>query len=129
LFISPYYDLIPFRLAVFLASLSLYHYAEYLYVCCFHYYTLSFDSNHINLTLFKSKYLGFLLNHSKSYVVALVFGVIEYLIGEHYFNKTYALPGIIPYSIIALGFAMMIIGHYFRIGAEFTAGHSFNHRI
>jgi len=33
------------RFAAYLASLGFYHWAEYLYVCIFHFGSLSFDSN------------------------------------------------------------------------------------
>lgn len=31
--------------------------------------------------------------------------------------------------LMALGLAMIVVGHIFRIGAEFTAGSNFNHKI
>jgi hypothetical protein len=36
-----------YRLSIFMGSLGLYHWAEYLYVCLFQYPTLKFDSKQI----------------------------------------------------------------------------------
>ena len=121
---SPFYDVVSYRFLVFLASLSVYHWAEYLYVCCFHYNTLSFDSNYLTIT-----FKGFLLNHSKSYVIALTISFLEFFVLEYYIKIQEILPWIIRSLCVIIGLSMLLLGHYFRIGAEFTAGINFNHRI
>ncbi len=64
-----------------------------------------------------------------SYVVAVTVSLIEYLILNHYFNIYESLPSFIVFPILTVGLAMILLGHFFRIGAEFTAGSNFNHRI
>jgi len=39
------------------------------------------------------------------------------------------LSPVLSYPIMTIGIVMIIIGHFFRIGAEFTAGYNFNHKI
>ena len=48
---------LPMRMCVYLASLAFYHWAEYWYVCLFHYNKLHFDSKLKTLIL-----EGFLIN-------------------------------------------------------------------
>jgi hypothetical protein len=45
---------------------------------------------------------------------------VEHFLLEKYFDKT----NTIPFSLLisSFGLLMMIVGHYFRIGAMFTAG-------
>eukprot|EP00347_Sterkiella_histriomuscorum_P014631 403360143 len=108
-------DYLPFRMQFYLASLALYHYAEYLYVCYFHYVQLSFDS--------------FLLNQSISYVVAVNVSFLEFTILYNYYDFYEILPFPLVILIMLIGLIMVLIGHFFRIGAEFTAGANFNHKI
>lgn len=98
------------QLGIFISSLAVYHMAEYLFVCTYHYSTISFNS--------------FLINQSWYYVSAQVFGFIEYfleiwLLGEYK----------IIYIFIISGFLLMTIGQIMRIGALFSAGRNFHHVI
>jgi hypothetical protein len=58
--IKPYFTM---RFSCYLASLGFYHWAEYLYVCLFHYENLNFDS--------------FLINQSIHYMGALFVSFLE----------------------------------------------------
>lgn len=111
----------PLRFSVYLASLGLYHWAEYLYVALFHFEKLNFDS--------------FLLNQSIHYMGAMLISFLEGIltqlifpheldIYEHLSNHT-----LIRSTLMATGLVMMAAGHYFRISAEMTAGRNFNHQI
>jgi protein-S-isoprenylcysteine O-methyltransferase len=111
----------PLRFSMYLASLGFYHWAEYLYVCLFHYENLNFDS--------------FLLNQSIHYVEAIIVSFMEGIVTQIVFPEDLDLyiqladrPLLIN-GIIGLGLVMMVAGHYFRIMAEMTAGRNFNHQI
>lgn len=58
--------------------------------------------------------LGFLINHSLHYNVAISFAIFEYWI-EYYFLKKELI------IIITLGLLMVMVGHIFRIGAFLSA--------
>ena len=122
-------DYITFRLKLYLSSLGLYHWVEYLYVCLYHYDKLHFDSN----TLFFDfiLFLGFLLNQSWAYMSAMAISFLEYFVTQVFFTAldpyNYIESTKIKHSIMTLGLIMMAIGHYFRISAEMTAGRNFNH--
>lgn len=72
---------------------------------------------------------GFLLNQSVSYVVALVTSFFEYGVIQRFINYYEILVSPINYIIIGFGLTMILVGHYFRVAAEFTAGANFNHKI
>ena len=117
------------RLCLYLASLGLYHWAEYLYVCLYHFDKLCFDSKYSN----KLRNIGFLLNQSWAYGIAILVSFGECAVTQYLF------PSIDPYNylpwplltqtLIGIGLVMMVVGHYFRISAEMTAGRNFNHVI
>lgn len=73
--------------------------------------------------------LGFLLNHSVSYVIAVLISLVEQFLLLRYCNFYEILPSFVTFPILTIGLAMILLGHFFRIGAEFTAGSNFNHRI
>ena len=73
--------------------------------------------------------IGFLLNHSKDYIIALSVSLLEHLIISYFINKGDILPFSLSKVVIAIGAIMILTGHVFRIGAMFTAGSNFNHRI
>ncbi|CDW76072.1 protein-s-isoprenylcysteine o-methyltransferase [Stylonychia lemnae] len=108
-------DYLPLRLQIYIASLGLYHYMEYLYVCYFHYVQLTFDS--------------FLLNQSPQYMIAVLISFIEFSLFYNYYDMCENLPSFLSFGLTAFGLIMIIVGHFFRIGAEFTAGYNFNHKI
>ena len=64
------------RFATYLASLGFYHWAEYLYVCIFHFNILNLDSK--SRRVFIS--IGFLINQSWAYGVAIAVSLAEYLV-------------------------------------------------
>lgn len=96
-------------LAVYLTSLCLYHFMEFYFVCKFHFDKLNWDS--------------FLLNQSKEYVFTITFSLVEYLI-EWYFDLKIEIP-----IVLYIGFLLLVIGQFFRISSEFTAGRNFTHQI
>jgi hypothetical protein len=83
-----------------MSSFTFAHLGEYLFVCSFHTNELKWDS--------------FLLNQSNAYVIAAVFSWAEFLLG---FYK----PEWLKVSCLIFGLPMILIGHYCRIGAMFTA--------
>lgn len=62
-------------------------------------------------------------------MAAMVFSFVEFFIFQTYFDMKYLMPFPLNYILMIIGMLMMIVGHFFRITAEFTAGHNFNHRI
>lgn len=97
------------QICIYILSLCVFHQMEYLFVCKFHISSLSWDS--------------FLINQSKEYVFTVTFSIFEHLL-EWYFSFKFINP-----IIFLIGIVCMIIGHYFRISAEFTAGTNFTHII
>ena len=89
--------------------MTVYHLFEYLFVCAFHPSELKWDS--------------FLLNQSKEYVLAAVVSWVEYAAEFHY--KPSSMQG----PCLLLGVPMILVGHYCRIGAMFTAARSFHHVV
>jgi len=57
------------------------------------------------------------------------FSMVEYAFEEWYFNKESVLPSLISWVLFAVAIAFIILGHFFRIAALFTAQTNFNHRI
>lgn len=97
------------QISIYFLSLVVFHQMEYLFVCKFHFSNLSWDS--------------FLLNQSKEYVFTVSFSIVEYLV-EWYFSVKFLNP-----IVFIVGIIFVLIGHYFRISAEFTAGTNFTHII
>ena len=69
------------------------------------------------------------MNQSVSYMAAVSISVMEFFLLYRYYDFYEVLPDVVKYPIMALGMAMILVGHFFRIGAEFTAGYNFNHKI
>ena len=95
---------IPLPLLLYAMSVSVAHLFEYLFVCAYHPEELSWES--------------FLIDQSKEYILAHCFALLEYAI------ELYLMPSSISpiFSILpAFGFAMLMVGHTFRVGAMFTA--------
>lgn len=68
--------------------------------------------------------IGFLINQSKEYVIATISSFIEFFVENYFFNKRkFNIP------MIIIGLLLVILGHVFRIGAEFTAKRNFSHII
>lgn len=64
------------RFVTYLASLGFYHWAEYLYVCIFHFNILNLDSKSQRAFIG----IGFLINQSWAYGVAIAVSLTEYLV-------------------------------------------------
>lgn len=73
--------------------------------------------------------LGFLLNQSVSYTIAVSVSFIEFNALQKWCDFYKVMPSLITMPLMALGLSMIVVGHVFRIGAEFTAGSNFNHKI
>lgn len=68
--------------------------------------------------------LGFLLDQSTQYTLAISASFVEYSL------ETYlSVPDSISFFLYFLGLGITIIGHLFRIGAQINAGTSFTHLI
>ena len=103
---------VPLSLLMYACSISVAHLFEYLFVCAYHPEDLDWES--------------FLINQSKEYVFSHAFALSEF------FVELYLVPGWLKVHLTvlpALGFAMIIVGHFFRIGAMFTAAQSFHHKV
>jgi protein-S-isoprenylcysteine O-methyltransferase len=101
---------------LFVASLCVYHYAEFIVTAYFHPEAVSWNSN---------ANTGFLINHSKEYTFAVLIAFVEALV------KAYLgiVPSFIALAGLACGGVLVLIGHFFRIGSEVTAGANFTHVI
>jgi hypothetical protein len=96
-----------------MASLSLAHLGEYLFVVSFYGEKRSWDS--------------YLINQSMGYMLAHTLAVVEFVVGWYFIPaKTDSLFSTI---CMLLGISMISIGHYLRIGAMFTACRNFNHEV
>lgn len=69
-------QLLGMRFATYLASLGFYHWAEYLYVSIFHFNILNLDSKSLRVFIG----IGFLINQSWAYGVAVAVSLAEYLV-------------------------------------------------
>ena len=97
-------------------SISIAHLFEYLYVCGYHPEDLHWDS--------------FLINQSAAYIGAHVFALTEFCV--EFFIYISFEPSWMKFDTCsrymqAIGFSMVITGHFFRISAMFTAARSFHH--
>ena len=90
-------------------SMAIAHMFEYLFVCAFHYKELKWDS--------------FLINHSNSYCIAAIVSWVEF-----YLELTYK-PQELVSGALTLGIVGIVIGHFLRIGAMFTAASNFHHIV
>ena len=99
---------IPTPFQFYMSSVGFYHLFEFLFVC----------SNHPTELCWES----FLIDQSMAYVGAQAFCIAEFFIKEYIIHryKTPIRAQMIVISFI-IGLHMVIIGHYFRIGAMFTA--------
>jgi protein-S-isoprenylcysteine O-methyltransferase len=68
--------------------------------------------------------IGFLIDQSKEYIIATLSSFLEFFLENYFFHE-------IKYntSVMLFGIIIVFIGHYFRIGAEFTAKQNFSHKI
>ena len=90
-------------------SMALAHMFEYLFVCAFHYKELKWDS--------------FLINHSKSYCIAAIVSWVEFYL------ELAIMPQELVSGSLAVGFFGILIGHFLRISAMFTAASNFHHIV
>lgn len=86
---------------------------EFLFWLLYHFKDLKFDS--------------FLINQSKHYTFAMLLSFSEYFI--EYFIYPDLKSNIFTPFLVWIGVILTIIGHYFRVGAEFTAKSNFTHMI
>ena len=87
--------------------MSLAHLGEYLFVARFHTKDLKWES--------------FLIDQSKAYVFSFLFSQAEFWLELSY------KPVVM--SLVAIGVSMILVGHFLRIGAMFTAAKSFTHLV
>eukprot|EP00055_Hartaetosiga_balthica_P000400 m.136464 g.136464 ORF g.136464 m.136464 type:complete len:267 (+) comp10682_c0_seq1:66-866(+) len=94
----------------FLASLSIFHFSEYLVTALYNSSTLNFDS--------------FLLNHSYAYGIAMTAALVEYGVRARFFPQylTFDAPFIV-------GLVLVITGDLFRKIAMITAANNFKHLV
>ena len=94
-------------------SLSVYHFFEYCFCLLFHFEKVHPDS--------------FLINQGKHYTFAMAFAFLEYFIEFAFVPWLKLNPA--AWVITVIGVGVTVVGHYFRIGAEFTAKNNFTHKI
>ena len=82
---------------------------EYLFVLSHHPQELKWDS--------------YLINQSKSYMLAAVFSWIEFYLE---YNRK---PNMLNKVMFPIGLVFIAVGHFIRIGAMFTAKKSFHHIV
>jgi len=94
----------------YLVILSFFHMSEFVFTGLFNHKKLTTDS--------------FLLNHSMSYISALLASWLEFFIELYFFPnmKTHVW-------IVGLGICVIAFGEFFRKLAMYTAGVSFNHSV
>ena len=90
-----------------MASMSLAHLWEYLFVARFHTKDLAWKD--------------FLIDQSKAYVFSFLFSQTEFWLELS--HKPVVMP------LVAFGVVMILFGHLLRIGAMFTAAKSFTHLV
>lgn len=128
-------------LAAFLLALSLFHLTEFMLTAILQPQNLSFKSRNTPMPLFPlspSPSLGFLLDHSNEYALALVLGLVEYGL-----ENVWLLPSIknvwlfqrigtllaIESIFTLVGFLLVVIGQAIRSTAMIQAGDAFSHTI
>ncbi|CAG9318825.1 ICMT [Blepharisma stoltei] len=98
-------------LKLYLLSLCIFHVSEFLTQSYFHPQSAKFST--------------YLLNHSREYELAIIISFIEHAIKlaipfpEMFYN----------WLALCIGIFVVVIGHFFRIGAEINAGSNFTHLI
>ena len=102
-----------YQLGMFIISLSIYHYLEYLFWLFFHFDDISVDS--------------FLINQSTEYGIAMTVAFVEFVV-EYLLVSPLKLSTLSMFLTVC-GLLWTIIGQYFRVSAEFTAKSNFTHQI
>lgn len=69
-------------------------------------------------------YPAFVLNHSKEYTGALLASWMEFWLEAILMPESKRNP-----TIVVVGALLVLVGHWFRVGAMWTAGSNFNHEI
>eukprot|EP00904_Undaria_pinnatifida_P000818 jgi/Undpi1/10737/HiC_scaffold_29.g13185.m1 len=69
-------------------------------------------------------YNSFVLNHSKEYTGALLASWAEFWLEAYFWSDVKRQP-----HVVAAGAFLALVGHWFRVGAMWTAGSNFNHEI
>lgn len=67
---------------------------------------------------------AFVLNHSKEYTAALLTSWFEFWLEASLLPVVKRQP-----VVVAAGAFLAVMGHFFRVGAMWTAGSNFNHEI
>lgn len=98
------------QLYLYLISLSMYHFSEYLFVLLYHYDLLGFSS--------------FLIDQSKEWGIATGASFVELIIENFFFHRIKA-----SIVIIIIGLIFMIVGYGFRLCAFYTAKTNFTHLV
>lgn len=96
-----------------MASLGVYHFAEYMFVACFHHEKLWWDS--------------FLINQSKAYMAATGASFLEFVVEYNLFAGK--CDSGLAQLFMWIGALFTIVGQYLRIAALFTAASNFNHMV
>lgn len=65
-----------------------------------------------------------MLNHSKEYTGALLASWVEFWLEAFLFPDLKRQP-----AVVLVGVFLALVGHWFRVGAMWTAGSNFNHEI
>ena len=85
--------------------------------CCRHHFPAKTKTAGMNTT-------AFVLNHSKEYTGALLACWAEFLVEALLLPELKQQPG-----VVIAGAVLVLVGHWFRVGAMWTAGSNFNHEI
>jgi len=104
---------LPIQAKLYLASLGIYHFAEYMFVACFHHHKLEWDS--------------FLINQSKAYGAAMAIAWVEFILEYLIFGGK--CSSMLSQLSMWMGVVITICGQYLRIAALFTAASNFNHMV
>lgn len=65
-----------------------------------------------------------MLNHSREYTGALLLSWLEFFLEAFFLPIVKRQP-----AVVATGAFLALLGHWFRVGAMWTAGSNFNHEI
>jgi len=105
IFFSPLYDL-----GAFILFLSFFHFTEFMFIALFHLDKLSTDS--------------FLINHSRSFSIAMAASFTEYFVEWFFFPFLKGNLVVLLVGCFVAGFGQLI-----RLIAFYTAGNNFTHEV
>eukprot|EP00752_Nemacystus_decipiens_P005538 g5010.t1 len=96
--------------SLYSCSVSFFHFSEFFVTAVFKPDVVSYNS--------------FVLNHSEEYTGALLVCWAEFLVEALLLPELKQQPG-----VVVAGVVLVLVGHWFRVGAMWTAGSNFNHEI